>query len=41
MENFKPGIIDKLFFKNATRILDLGGAIERADAAATGLRESV
>jgi predicted TIM-barrel fold metal-dependent hydrolase len=39
MENFKPGIIEKLFFKNATRILNLGDAIEKADAAAR-LRKS-
>jgi len=36
MENFKPGIIDKLFCKNAARILDLGAAIEKATAAAAG-----
>jgi len=36
MENFKPGIIDKLFCKNAVRILDLGAAIEKATAAAAG-----
>jgi predicted TIM-barrel fold metal-dependent hydrolase len=34
MENFKPGIIDKLFHKNATRILNLEPAIARAKAAA-------
>jgi predicted TIM-barrel fold metal-dependent hydrolase len=39
MENFKPGIIEKLFYKNATRILNLGDAIEKADAAAR-LRQS-
>jgi hypothetical protein len=34
MENFKPGTIDKLFHKNATRILNLEPAIARAKAAA-------
>jgi predicted TIM-barrel fold metal-dependent hydrolase len=33
MENFKPGIIDKLLHQNATRILNLRAAIEKAEAA--------
>jgi len=34
MENFRPGVIEKLFHQNATRILKLEGAVAKATAAA-------
>jgi predicted TIM-barrel fold metal-dependent hydrolase len=37
MEGFKPAIIDKLFRDNAIRILGLGDAIARANAAGNAL----
>jgi predicted TIM-barrel fold metal-dependent hydrolase len=37
MENFRPGVIDKLFRTNAIRILNLGSAIAKAEAAASGV----
>ena len=37
MEGFKPGIIDKLFRDNATRILGLGDALAKAEAAKAAL----
>jgi len=33
MAGFRPGVIEKLFYQNATRILNLGDAIARAQAA--------
>jgi predicted TIM-barrel fold metal-dependent hydrolase len=33
MEGFKPGIIEKLFYENATRILNLEAAIAHATKA--------
>jgi hypothetical protein len=38
MMGFKPGIIDKLFTQNATRILGLEGAIAKAKAAKEALQ---
>jgi hypothetical protein len=35
MAGFRPGVIEKLFYQNATRILNLGPAIAAAEAAAT------
>jgi hypothetical protein len=35
MEGFKPGITEKLFSRNAIRILDLADAVARAEQAAT------
>jgi predicted TIM-barrel fold metal-dependent hydrolase len=37
MAGFKPGITDKLFHQNATRILGLGAAVEKAEAARAAL----
>jgi predicted TIM-barrel fold metal-dependent hydrolase len=37
MAGFKPGITDKLFHQNATRILKLAPAIERAEQARAAL----
>lgn len=37
MQGFKPGVTDKLFFANATRILGLAGPIARAGAARAAL----
>jgi hypothetical protein len=37
MEGFKPGVIDKLFYQNAIRILKLEGAVENATKAAAAL----
>jgi predicted TIM-barrel fold metal-dependent hydrolase len=34
MENFRDGVIEKLFHRNATRILKLEDAITKANAAA-------
>jgi predicted TIM-barrel fold metal-dependent hydrolase len=36
MAGFRPGIIEKLFYKNTTRILKLEGAVAKATAAAEG-----
>jgi hypothetical protein len=33
MEGFRPGIVEKLFTQNATRILNLESALARATAA--------
>jgi predicted TIM-barrel fold metal-dependent hydrolase len=35
MAGFKPGVIEKLFYANATRILHLEGAVAAAHAAST------
>ncbi len=40
MQGFKPGVIDKLFITNATRILNLGAAIEAAQHARAALPEA-
>jgi predicted TIM-barrel fold metal-dependent hydrolase len=34
MENFRPGVIDKLFHQNAVRILNLADAVAAATKAA-------
>jgi predicted TIM-barrel fold metal-dependent hydrolase len=41
MENFRPGTIDKLFRDNAIRILKLGPAIDKAEAAAATRRTTL
>jgi hypothetical protein len=33
MEGFRPGVVEKLFYQNATRILKLEDAVARALAA--------
>ena len=38
MAGFRPGIVEKLFHQNATRILGLQDAVARAAAAAGSLR---
>jgi hypothetical protein len=38
MEKFRPGVIEKLFYQNATRILQLEGAIAKADAARAAMK---
>jgi predicted TIM-barrel fold metal-dependent hydrolase len=38
MEKFRPGVIEKLFYQNATRILNLEGAIAKADAARAAMK---
>ena len=37
MQGFKPGITEKLFTGNATRILNLGAALATAEAARAAL----
>jgi len=38
MENFRPGVVEKLFYKNSTRILNLDNAIAKADAARAAMK---
>jgi predicted TIM-barrel fold metal-dependent hydrolase len=38
MENFRSGVIEKLFYQNATRILKLDSAIAKADAARAAMK---